>query len=117
MAGGEVLTVADVMRRRGGPTRLAVLSACESAMSGAELPDEVMGFPTGFAEAGVGGVIGTQWAVPSLVAAAVMKRFYRLWRVDGLEPAEALRQAQRRVRDRSPDPHPSGWAAITYTGA
>ncbi|MGH3693056.1 MAG: CHAT domain-containing protein [Pseudonocardiaceae bacterium] len=117
MAGDEVLTVQDIMRRRQTPARLAVLSACETAMPGAALPDEVVGLPTGLVEAGVAGVVGSLWAVQSSAAAAITKRFYRLWRTKGLEPAEALRQAQRQARDRSRIPRPSAWVAMTYTGA
>lgn len=86
-------------------------------MHGAEIPDEVVGFPTGLIQSGVGGVIGTQWCVAGPVAAAIVRRFYNHWRVGGLEPAEALRRAQREVRDRTSAPHPSGWAAMTYNGA
>lgn len=117
LADDKVLSVAELMRRRPTPARLAVLSACETAMVGGRLPDEVVGLPSAMAEAGFAGVVGSLWAVPSGGMAQLAARFYELWRADGLEPAEALRQAQREVRDVSRRPRPSAWAAMTYTGA
>ncbi|MFC5823638.1 CHAT domain-containing protein [Nonomuraea insulae] len=117
MAEDDILTVQDVMRRRRTPARLAVLPACESAMMGAELPDEVVSLPTGLIEAGVAGAVGSLWAVQGPAVAKLVTYFYRFWRDEGLEPCEALRQAQRKFRDRSHVPHPSVWSAMTYTGA
>jgi hypothetical protein len=79
--------------------RLAVLSACETAVSDSVLPDEVVGLPTGLLQAGAAGVVGSLWLVGDRATRALMTRFYELWRNDGLEPAQALRQAQRWVRD------------------
>ncbi|MGH8905275.1 MAG: CHAT domain-containing protein [Egibacteraceae bacterium] len=137
MANDEMLTVRDVMERRESPARLTVLSACETSMPGADLPDEVIGLPTGLIEAGVAGVIGSLWSVPDLSTAVLMMGYYELWRIDGLEPREALRHAQRWVRDATsvelrarfpnvlwppwdserPFARPNAWAAFTYTGA
>ena len=118
LAGGERLTLEDVLLAR-LDVRLAVLSACETALPGARLPDEVIGLPNGLVQAGAIGVIGSLWSVPDMVTAELMTRFYTAWRCDGMEPAEALRQAQRSVRD---DPnhawsHPFYWAAFCYHGA
>ncbi len=79
--------------------RLAVLSACETAMTGRGLPDEVVAFPTGLLQAGAAGVVAAQWAVDDAAAAMVVADFYRRWRLDLADPAAALRQAQRWVRD------------------
>lgn len=145
MANDEVLTVRDVMAQRETPARLAVLSACETSMPGAVLPDEVVGLPTGLVEGGVAGVVGSLWSVPDLSTALLMMRFYELWRAEGIEPCEALRQAQRWLRDATngeiaarfptrgevrggdrahrlwaaarPYRHANFWAAFTYTGA
>lgn len=93
-----MLTVADLLRT---PLRcrLAVLAACETAMIGLDALDEVVGLPTGLMQAGCAGVVGTGWAVDSAAAALVVSRFYDAWRVDGCAPAEALRVAQRWLRD------------------
>jgi tetratricopeptide (TPR) repeat protein len=98
MAGNARLTLADVEAQ---PLRakLAILSACETAMTGLRLVDEVVGLPAGLLQAGVGGVIGSLWSVNDLSTLVLIGRFYELLYDDRLEPAEALRQAQIWVRD------------------
>jgi CHAT domain-containing protein/tetratricopeptide (TPR) repeat protein len=105
LAGGDRLTLRDILQLRlrqpGGPpgARLAVLSACDTDRPGVQLPDEVVSLPTGLLQAGVAGVVATQWAVRSEAVSLVMARFYQAWRGQGLEPAAALRAAQRWLRD------------------
>jgi CHAT domain len=97
LAGGQV-TLEQLM---GWPlrVRLAVLSACETAQPGTDLPDEVVALPTGLLQAGVAGIVASQWSVPDRATAMLMAEFYRCWRQDGLAPAAALRAAQRWLRD------------------
>jgi CHAT domain-containing protein/tetratricopeptide (TPR) repeat protein len=97
MADGP-LTLRSILARR-TTTRLAVLSACETALTGAALPDEMVGFPTGLIQAGAGGVIASLWSVPDRSTAILMFRLYEQWRVNGREPAVALRDAQQWLRD------------------
>ncbi len=99
LAGGQRLTLADILDLRLAGARLAVLSACETGIPGVKVPDEVVSLPTGLVQAGVAGVVASLWAVNDLSTAMLMERFYRLWREDGLPPAEALRQAQIWLRD------------------
>lgn len=109
LAGGETLTLEDLLR---GPVRLegvrlAVLSACQTAVRDLRsLPDELIGLPAGFLEAGVPGVVGTLWPVDDVAATLLVVRFYLLLlRGDPdagsgpLAPAEALRRAQLWLRD------------------
>jgi CHAT domain-containing protein len=143
MAGdGEaaILTLSDLFDLKlsegeTGGIRLALLSACATGLPGAQLPDEVISLPTGLLQAGVAGVAASLWAVADLSTMMLLTRFYDLWRKDGLEPALALRKAQKWVRDTSNgekaayfnlvtlDPnandfaHPFHWAAFTYVGA
>jgi CHAT domain-containing protein len=139
MANDDPLTLWDLMGRRLVGTRLAVLSACETALPGAELLDEVISLPTGLLQAGVAGVIGSLWPVSERSTMLLLGRFYQLWRNEGVEPSEALLQAQRWIRgttgaelaaafpsipalaeprlaDQRPYAHPYYWAAFTYTG-
>jgi CHAT domain-containing protein len=95
----RMLTVADLLGLRLPGARLATLSACETAMVGLQLPDELVSLPAGFLQAGFAGVVATLWAVDEVSTAMLMERFYRLWRVEGLAPAAALREAQRWLRD------------------
>lgn len=97
--GDEPLTLRDLLRGSPLDARLAVLSACETAVPGVDLPDEVVSLPTGLLQAGAAGVVGSLWAVSDLSTMVLMARFYALWRSDGLDPPEALRRAQQWVRD------------------
>ncbi|MFJ4525564.1 CHAT domain-containing protein [Streptomyces sp. NPDC088810] len=99
LAGDEPLTLRDLLRGSPLDARLAVLSACETAVPGVDLPDEVVSLPTGLLQAGAAGVVGSLWAVSDLSTMVLMARFYALWRSDGLDPPEALRRAQQWVRD------------------
>jgi CHAT domain-containing protein len=102
LAGGVRLSVRDLTEQRvlsaHDGLRLAVLSACETAVVGAAVPDEVIGLPTGLLEAGAAGVIATMTPVPDGSTALLMAQFYRRWREDGLSPAAALRSAQQWLR-------------------
>lgn len=91
--------------------RLAVLSACKSAQIDSEhLPDEVIGLPAGFLQAGIPSVIGTLWTVSDRSTELLMKRFYELYlhgdpqkELAPQHPARALRLAQRWLRDLTHD--------------
>jgi CHAT domain-containing protein len=99
LAHDEQLRLRDIMDRHVTNARLAVLSACETAIAGSDLPDEVVNLPTGFLQTGMAGVIGSLWSVADISTSLLMVRFYQLWRQNGLAPAEALRRAQQWIRD------------------
>lgn len=101
LAHDESLTLGELMADQLGQARLAVLSACETAVVGSELMDEVVNFPTGMLQAGAAACIGSLWPVSDTSTALLMRRFYELWRGGGIGPSEALRQAQRWLRDLS----------------
>jgi len=90
-----------------GNLRLVVLSACQTAITDfGRLPDESIGLPGGFLQAGVPAVIGTLWSINDLSTALLIHRFYELHlRGDaaaGLTPqppVRALRLAQQWLRD------------------
>jgi CHAT domain-containing protein len=87
--------------------RLVVLSACQTALTDfRRLPDEAIGLPTGFLQAGAPGVVGTLWSVDDLSTALLMAKFYALHlRGDPtagagpMPPVRALQQAQRWLRE------------------
>jgi hypothetical protein len=138
-AGNGSLTVRDLLYRRLPGVRLAVLSACETAIPGLTLVDEVVSLSTAFLQAGVAGVVGTMWSVDDLSTMVLLSRFYHLWRVEGMEPCEALRRSQLWVRDLTleerrrayplvdfrqsgartgrPYEHPYWWAGFAFHGA
>jgi CHAT domain-containing protein len=127
LAGSDRLLLED-LERADLKTRLVVLSACETATIGTHLPDEVVGFPSAFVAAGADAVVGSMWSVPDVSTSLVMSAFYRYWG-GGLHPAQALRSAQRDVRDMrihvpgddperaiQPFADPIFWGAFAYTG-
>lgn len=99
LAAGTELTLGEMLNMRLPGARLAVLSACETGIPGTELLDEVISLPAGMLQAGVAGVVASLWAVADLSTAMLMSRFYELWCKQGLQPTEALRQAQIWLRD------------------
>jgi CHAT domain-containing protein len=90
-------------------TRLVVASACQTAIPEHErVPNEVIGLPAGFLQAGADCVVATLWPVADLSTALLMTRFYEyLLRGDEeigeppMVPASALRSAQRWLRTAS----------------
>ncbi|GAA2332323.1 CHAT domain-containing protein [Dactylosporangium salmoneum] len=99
LAGDEPVRLREILALRLGGVRLAVLSACETALPDLQLLDEAISLPTALLQARVAGVIATLWAVDDESAMLLMLRFYQLWRRDGQHPREALRRAQQWMRD------------------
>lgn len=95
MAYDQLLTLRDLLALRLTNVRLAVLSACDTAVTGIALPDEVFGLPAGLMIAGVDGVVGALWQVADTSGMLLMTQFYDGRVGDGLEPSEALAKAQR----------------------
>jgi CHAT domain-containing protein len=100
MAGGELLTVADVAAQ-GLDARLVVLSACQTAVPGTILPDEVIGLPAAMLQAGTAGVVASLWPVHDNRSLMLMVSFYEHWRHHALPPADALHAAQQWMRSTS----------------
>jgi CHAT domain-containing protein/tetratricopeptide (TPR) repeat protein len=80
-------------------SRLAVLSACESGVFDGRIPDESVALSTALLQAGVAGVIATQWSVPDRAAAMLMAEFYHRWGWGTCPIPEALRTSQQWLRD------------------
>lgn len=100
LAGGEVLSVRDIVQRLRLPAnRWVALSACETAMVDVEhLPDEFVGLPAAFLQAGAPGVVATLWSVYDQPTTQLMPQLYRQHLEHGLPPAAALRGAVLRLR-------------------
>lgn len=120
LAGDELLTVRDLLGSRLPGVRLAVLSACETAVLDRKLPNETVSIATGLRQAGAAGVVATQWPILDEAAPAIMTEFYRRWLDDGVAPVLALRAAQQTIRDQAGADdrlaHPDAWAAFALTG-
>jgi tetratricopeptide (TPR) repeat protein len=116
LAGGEVATLRDILDLRLAGGHVAVLSACETAVSGGRLPDEVVSLPTGLVQAGAGAIVASLWAVPEKSTAMLMYRFYERWRGAKLAPAEALVEAQQWLRDTTNDEKAQLFESIARAG-
>ena len=102
LAGEETLTLQGLL---GGDLvvsalRLAVLSACQTGVIDfLNVPDEVIGFPAGFIQAGVPAVISTLWRVDDVSTAILLTRFYEHHLADCMDPGLALHAAQLWLRE------------------
>jgi CHAT domain-containing protein/tetratricopeptide (TPR) repeat protein len=97
MADGE-LTLDSLRHARLDSARLVFLSACESGLAGVQkLPDEFIGLPAGFVQAGAACVIGSLWPIRDDASFLLATRFYAEWLDEnGCErarPVDALRAA------------------------
>jgi CHAT domain-containing protein len=101
LADDQSLSLRDLLASETPGTRISVLSACETAVVGAKLPDEVLSLPTGLLQAGTAGVVASMWRVTDRSTALLMFRFYELWLKEKLAPREAIRHAMRWLRDSS----------------
>ncbi|MEV1003706.1 CHAT domain-containing protein [Nonomuraea sp. NPDC050202] len=99
LAGDQWLTLPRLLTGGALRGRLAVLSACETALAHPQSGDEALTLPGVLLSTGLSGAIGSLWAVPDLSTALLMARFYSLWPGREPSPARALRQAQRWLRD------------------
>jgi CHAT domain-containing protein len=101
LAGADRLTLRDLLDGDLdlSASRLAVLSACQTGITDfRKAPDEAIGFPAGFLQAGVPGVVSTLWPVSDSSTALLLARFYRYHLTDGIDPAVALNRAQQWLR-------------------
>jgi CHAT domain-containing protein len=95
---------------------LVTLSACETALGKEMRGEGLIGLTRGFMYAGSSRVLATLWKVDDRMTMKLMKRFYKAHLRQGLSVPEALRQAQREIRE---DPwlrHPYYWAAFSLQG-
>ncbi len=100
-ANQELLTLSEVLDSEAfSQARLVVLSACQTAITDFnKVPDEAIGLPGGFLQAGIPGVVGTLWSVNDMTTALIMIKFYEFALRDGMPYPQALCAAQRWLRD------------------
>lgn len=119
LANDQPLTLNDIMSQLNlDAMRLVTLSACETGITEfSQLPDEFIGLPAGFMQAGAPGVVNSLWMVDDNSTAILMERFYDYHLNEHLPPAAALKKAQERLRRFSPRyQEPYYWAAFTFYG-
>lgn len=99
------------------PSRLVVLSACDTA-AGAPLTSEgSLSLARAFLRQGAGQVVATLWPVADHTTAALTERFYQAALTEALPVSEALRQAQLHLLRNPRTAHPFYWAGYTVAGA
>jgi CHAT domain-containing protein len=113
------LTLREIFARPAARGRLAVLSACQTAITDRTLLDEVIGFPGALLQNGIGGVVSSQTAVYDNASMLLVLRFFsRLRR--GVIPARALAEAQAWLRcannDQIHDAFPRAYPLPQRTG-
>jgi CHAT domain-containing protein len=115
LAGDVPFTARDLLKLK-IDARLAFLSACDTGRFGKELPDEAIGLPTAFIQAGTAGVISTLWRVTERSTKLLADRFYENWKRRRMAPLQSLVEAQQWLRDDEADEDEWNWAAFTLTG-
>ena len=131
------LALRTMFARPSAARRLAVLSACQTAMVDPALLDEVVGFPAAMMQSGVAGAVAAQAVVDDEEAMLLVLDFFARFSRSG-EPARALADAQAWVRtatkaeidaaypglvsrrsddDKRPFEEPASWVLFSYTGA
>ncbi|MCX7016049.1 MAG: CHAT domain-containing tetratricopeptide repeat protein [Candidatus Sumerlaeota bacterium] len=97
---------------------LVTMSACSSGKGKLGVGDDLAGLTRGFMFAGAPSVLCSLWDVDDEATRALMVAFYHGY-IGGLSKPEALREAQRAVRESADHPdwsHPYYWAAFTLWG-
>jgi CHAT domain-containing protein len=97
-------------------SQLVVLSACETQIGQLSTGDEVVGMTRAFMFAGSPSVLASLWRVDDEATQALMTAFYKHWREEGMNKAEALQAAQAEVRANPKWQSPYYWAAFVLSG-
>lgn len=97
-----ILTANEVALLDLSNTRLAVLSACQTAV-GEYTTEGVYGMHRGFKQAGVRSILATLWNVNDRSTARLMELFYERW-LSGIPMQQSLNEAVKELRKEYPSP-------------
>jgi len=110
--GDGFLTLYDLYRLK-LPAKLVTLSGCSTGLNVIAAGDELLGLVRGLLLGGAQSLLLTLWDVHDTTTACFMKSFYtRLF--DRADPARALAEAMRELREANP--HPYYWAPFILVG-
>lgn len=93
---GEFLTARDVLSME-LHANLVTLGGCQTGVNDVKPGDELIGLTRSFIYAGTPSVLVSLWNVDTYSAQALMEKFYRFWKEDGLTKISALHRAQKEV--------------------
>jgi hypothetical protein len=108
-----LLTAEDVTGLDLLATELVVLSACETGLGEVRVGEGVFGLQRAFMLAGARSLVMSLWAVPDEATRELMEDFYKRL-LAGEGRADALRNAQLKLREQYPDP--LYWGAFICQG-
>ena len=103
-----ILTAYEISQLDLSNTRLAVLSACETARGRIFPVDGVFGLQRAFKQAGAGSILMSLWKVDDAATALFMEHFYKFL-FETHDRHAALKMALSEVKKQHPDPY--YWAA------
>jgi tetratricopeptide (TPR) repeat protein len=114
------LRVSDLARLDLPSAELAVLSACQTALGGTELPNEAIHLAGALLLGNFRNVVSTLWTVGDDTARQITDEVYEIVAdpelgIDVSRTAYALHEAVDRARRRQPY-HPVGWASYVHFG-
>jgi CHAT domain-containing protein len=119
-----LLRVRDVLALPPMRSELVVLMACETGLGDLKESEGTSGLQRAFLARGARSVMVSQWRVNQDASDLLMRAFYRNWLTSGkvMSKAEALRRAQKEVRDfrkgtAQPYVQPYYWAGFQLVGA
>ncbi len=110
-----LLTAEDVSGLDLLDTELVVLSACETGLGEIRTGEGVFGLRRAFVLAGAKALVMSLWKVPDDATRLLMKDFYRRL-LAGEGKADALRDAQRTLREKPEYADPFYWGAFICQG-
>jgi CHAT domain-containing protein len=108
-----ILTAEDVSGMDLSSTELVVLSACETGLGEVHTGEGVFGLRRAFVLAGAQTLVMSLWKVPDEKTTNLMIKFYN-GILAGTPRAKALRQAQRKIKEKDHDPF--SWGAFICQG-
>jgi ankyrin repeat protein/CHAT domain-containing protein/Flp pilus assembly protein TadD len=101
-------------------TDMVVLSACETGLGEIKAGEGVFGLRRAFTQAGAKSLVMSMWSVPDKETKELMLEFYRNLLENGMDRAQALRQAELNemdvVKKRYGAANPYYWGAFVFMG-
>jgi CHAT domain-containing protein/tetratricopeptide (TPR) repeat protein len=115
-----ILTAEEIAAMDLSGVRWAVLSACDTGVGRATSGEGLLGLRRAFQIAGVKTLVMSLWPLEDRAARMWMRRLYRARLVEGLDSADAVREASRSVlahrRSTRQSTHPIYWGGLVAAG-